>query len=410
MTQSKPGPAIDDDLYSPAHIADPFSYFKTIREEDPVHWNAQYQTWVVTRYDDIVWLIRHPEIFSSAREKLDNQPPVPPIPDDDIPEHRFVREFRNHDVIRADPPDHTRLRKAINKPFTPKSMEEWRPMVREVVNDLLDQAASRGRMDVMADLAAPLPLRIIARLLGIPEADRQRVLAMANKRMSSDVGLAPDRMRVSAEGIRETIAYLAPHLEDRKRHPGNDLLTLLVEAELRGDYSGDDVQANAQGLIDAGHHTTIRLICNGTIAFLEHPAQWALLTSNPRGLAAQATEECLRYAPPQNWIRRVATRDATLRGRQIRKNDRVLWVIASANRDPEVFPNPDAFDITRSPNHHIAFGSGIHYCLGQYLARIEGQEIFAALAERFPKLRLETPVEYHHSRARMMKALQVAWN
>ncbi len=401
---------INDELFSMQAIADPYTYYGTLRELDPVHWNAKYEQWMITRYEDVVWFIRHPEIFSSESTQRDPRPPSPPINPAHTDDYKFMQQFRNNDFIRRDPPDHTRMRSAINKSFTPKLVEEWRPMVREVINDLLDQVAGKGKMDLMADVAAPLPMRVIVHLLGIPQKDREHVREMASRRMASDVSLSPDRMHHSAQGIKETCAYLTPYLEARMKEPTGDLLSQLVAAEMHGTYSRDEVQANAQGLVDAGHETTIKLLSNGTLAFMNHPDQWALFKSDPEGLAVSATEECLRYDPPLVTIRRITARDVEYGGKQLHKGERVFWVIASANRDPRVFKDPDAFDIKRSPNHHVAFGSGIHYCLGQYLARMEGQELFKALARRFPSLRLTGPVEYNYARSRGMKALWLTWN
>jgi cytochrome P450 len=288
-------------------------------------------------------------------------------------------------------------------------MERWRGLVRSVVNQLVDEVQDKGRMDVMEDFAVPLPLLVIAQLLGIPERERAFVRDLAKKRMSH-TRATPDRMRLAAEGIKEMNAYFTPLVEARLRQPANDLLSLLAVSEKNGTYSRDEVLANTMLLVDAGHETTINLICNGTLALLRHRDQWDLLRRDP-SLVAKATEECLRYDPPVKALERITAQDLELRGKRMRSGERVRWAIAAANRDPEAFPDPDRFDITRSPNHHVAFGSGIHYCLGQYLARVEGQEAFQALTQRLPALRLETDrIEYVPSfTLRTVKELPVAW-
>ena len=403
---------LHDDIYSDEVFHDPYAYYGMLREHDPVHWNEPYQMWIVTRYEDVVWLVRHPEILSSENVKRDTRPPQPPIDPAHTEDFHFVREFRTHEFIQRDPPEHTRMRSAINKPFTPKSVEEWRLFVRNAVNDLLDKAEPLGKMDIQKHLAMPLPLLVISEMLGIPDGDRVLVKEQADRRMTSALSMSPDRMLVGAEGIRESNAYLTTQVEERLAHPRNDLMGVFAEAEKRGQYSRPEVLANAQSLIDAGHETTIQLICNGTLAFLRNPAQWSRFKSDPDGLAVQATEECLRYDPPLPGQNRMAARDFTLHGKPIKAGQRVYYSIAAANRDPRAFPNPDAFNIARSPNHHVSFGSGVHYCLGQYLARLEGQEIFKSLAKRFPSLRLATDkIEYAPIRGvRNVTSLPVAWN
>lgn len=400
---------VHDDLFAPEVLADPHAYFGRLREEDPVHWNARYQVWLVTRYEDVVWLVRHQELFSSESLKRDQRPPYPAIDEADVPHHGAVKSVRVHEMIQNDPPKHTRMRGGLHRHFTPKLMERWRSMVRTVINQLLDEVQDRGRMDVMEDFAVPLPLLVIAQLLGIPEEERTSVRELAKKRMSH-TRLTPGRMRLAAEGIQEMAEYLTPLVEERRERPKDDLLSLLATGEKNGVYSREEALANAMLLIDAGHETTINLICNGTLAFLRHPDQRALL-GRDASLAAKATEECLRYDPPVKALERNAAQDVELRGRAIRKGDRVRWVVVSANRDPRAFPDPERFDITRWPNHHVAFGSGIHYCLGQYLARLEGQEAFGAMVRRFPSLRLDAgEVEYVPSfTLRTVKALPVSW-
>jgi cytochrome P450 len=403
---------IDDELYADEVIADPYPYYGRIREEDPVHWNERYQTWLVTRYDDIVWVLRHPEAFSSRFFADDPQLPSPPIHDGDVDEYRFVVAFRKDELIQNDPPDHTRLRSAVNKFFTPSKIEQWRATVRDVVHELFDEVVARGGaggFDMCFDIGRPLPLRVISELLGVPREDRDTLKEHADRRMLASLGLEPDRMRVAASGIRDTTDYLEAELP-RHQPGGSDVLSILVDAEERRQYSHEEVIANVQGLIDAGHETTIQLICNGTLAFLRHPDQWESFKADPEGLAPTATNECLRYDPPLPAPRRLAATDVELGGKTIRTGERVAFVLAAANRDPRVFPDPDRFDIARKPNRHLAFGSGIHHCLGQYLAKLEGEEVFKALAQRMPDIRLATDdIRYHRLRGvRAVQALPVA--
>lgn len=384
---------IDDDLYADAVIADPYGYYGRLREASPVHWNARYGTWLVTRHADVAWLLRRPELFSSRFYVDDPRPPSPPIDPADAGELRFVTEFRAAEMIQNDPPEHLRMRGVFRRWFTPARMEHWREVVRGAVAELLDDALAREVFDIRADLGAPLPLRVITELLGVRPADRVALKEHADRRMSSALSLEPDRMRIGASGIRDTSRHLEEVLDGPDEVDG--LLAVFAAAERDGTYSRREVLANAQMLIDAGHETTIQLVANGTLAFLRHPDQWARLVADPRGLAASAVEECLRYDPPLPAPRRLAAQDVEIGGATIRRGDRVTFVLAAANRDPRAFPDPDTFDIDRRPNRHLAFGSGLHVCLGQHLARLEGQEVFAALAERLPGLRSAGgPVEY----------------
>jgi len=402
--------AIHDDLFAPDVIADPYGYFGRLREEDPVHWNAKYELWIITRYDDIVWLIRHPELFSSEVFKRDPRPPYPPIPEADVDVYSFVRQFFGDFFIQHDRPSHTEMRTVVHGYFTPKAMESWRPMVRAAIKDLLDEAEAQGQMDVMQDFATPLPVLVIARMLGLPQQDRRFIRELAQKLLFIGRG-DPNRMRPLTDGIKGLVEYLSPLVEERLAHPGDDLLSVLASGEKRGAYSREEVLANAVLLLFAGHETTINLICNGTLALIRHPQQWALLQHDP-ALAVPATEECLRYDPPVKSLQRIAADDVERRGKVLRKLERARWFIPSANWDPEKFSEPDRFDITRDPNPHVAFGSGVHHCLGATLARVEGQEAFAALVERFPALHLATEeLEYQPSITfRSLKALPVTWN
>jgi len=222
---------------------------------------------------------------------------------------------------------------------------------------------------------------------------------------------APDRLRTQTEGMRGMLEYLSPLVEERIDHPGDDFVSVVASGEKRGIFTRHQVLVNCSLLLLAGHETTINLLCNGTLAFLRHPEQWALFKQDPAGYAKRATEECLRYDPPVKSIQRIAAQDVELRGKVLRQDDRLRWFISSANRDPEVFAHPETFDITRDPNPHVAFGSGVHHCLGATLARLEGQEAFKALAERFPTLYGETEeLEYQPSMTfRSLKSLPVTW-
>ncbi len=403
--------AISDELFTGDVIQDPYTYFDHVREEDPVHWNKEYELWLITRYDDLVWLTRHPELFSSAVFKRDPRPPYPSIDESDLGLYEYVRDFFSDWFIQHDRPQHADMRKVLHAYFNPKAMELWRPMVIDVITELLDEAEEHGEMDVMSDFATPLPLLVIAQMLGMPNQDRKFIRDLAEKLLFIGRG-ETDRMKPLTEGIQSLQEYLAPIVKQRIANPGEDLLSVLAGGVKTGAYTPDQVVANAILLLLAGHETTINLICNGTLAFIEHPDQWELFKQDPEGLMKPATEECLRYDSPVKSIQRIAAEDVELRGKVLKKDERIRWFINSANRDPEKFPEPTTFDINRQPNLHVAFGSGIHHCLGATLARLEGQEAFRALANRFDSLNKEIDaLDYQPSITfRSIKTLPVTWS
>jgi cytochrome P450 len=402
--------AINDDLFAREVINDPYSYFGRLREEDPVHWNEKHQVWIITRYTDLVWITRHPELFSS---ELPIRPPTyPPIDASDLGLFEAIRKSQNQRFSNHDRPEHTAMRRVVHGYFTPTYVASWRPLVQSAITDLLDAAEAKGRMDVMVDFATPLPVLVIAKLMGIPEADRPFIRQWTTKLLFAGRSMASDRMQRVAQGLQEFYAYLIPLIEERMISPKEDLLSVLVSGEKRGVYTRNEVMSNAILLLVAGHETTINLLCNGILAFIRHPDQWHQLKQDPADRTVCATEECLRYDAPVKSLGRTAVEDVELHGKRIRQNDRILWFISAANRDPRAFPEPDRFDIARDPNPHVAFGSGIHHCLGATLARLEGQEAFKALAQRFNEFSLETEhLEYHAGNTfRSLVSLPVTWH
>ncbi|MFQ6029018.1 MAG: cytochrome P450 [Dehalococcoidia bacterium] len=405
----------EDDLFTPDFLKDPYTYFQRLREEDPVHWNEKYEVWIITRYEELVWVARHNELFSSEVFKRDPRGPYPEIDEDDLELYKFVRSYQSQRFIQHDRPEHAQERMVVHSWFNPKAMEQWRPMVQSAIKELLDRVEEKGGMDVMRDFAVPLPLLVISQMMEIPTSDRPYVRSLAEKTLYLNRGEA-DRLRIWTEGVKGLWEYLVPLVDERVGNPEEDLLSVLAGGARKGVFTRDEVVNNAILLLVAGHETTINLICNGTLAFIHHPEQWELLRANPTmsfpPLIQRATEECLRYDSSVKSIQRIAAQDVEMRGKVIRKDDRVRWFISSANRDAEAFERPDEFDITRWPNRHVSFGSGVHHCLGATLARLEGQEAFQGLAQRFPSLHLETEdLEYQPSmNFRSLKALPVTWN
>jgi cytochrome P450 len=402
--------AIRDDMFTPDVIADPYAYYGRLRDEDPVHWNDNYALWVITRHDDVTWMTRHNELFSSAVFRNDPKPAYPAIDESDLGLYEYVRNYQADQFIQHDRPEHLDMRKIVHGYFTPKAMESWRPFVVNAIKELLDAAEEKGSMDVMRDLATPLPVLVIAQMMGVPAEDRPYVRELAEKLLYIGRG-EYDRMPILTDGMKGMIDYVSPLVDERIVKPGDDFISVLASGEKKGVFSRHQVLVNTSLLLLAGHETTINLICNGTLSFIQHPDQWALYKQDPVGRAKWATEECLRYDAPVKSIQRLASQDIEVRGKVMEKNDRIRWFISSANRDPNVFAEPDKFDISRQPNPHVAFGNGVHHCLGATLARVEGQEVFKALAERFPNIQLESEeLDYQPSITfRSLKSLPVTW-
>ena len=402
---------IHDNEFAQDVMADPYWYYGMMREEDPVHWNEKYDVWDITRHDDLVWVTRHHELFSSAVFKNDPKPPYPEIYKSDNSLYDFAKEYQGDQFIQHDRPAHFDMRKIVHGYFTPKAMELWRPLVQSAIKELLDAAEEKGSMEVMRDFATPLPVLVIAQMMGVPYEDRPAIRAIAEKLLNLFRGEL-DRMRYVVEGMKSMVEYVSPLVEERIDNPGDDFISVLANGEREGVFTRHQVLVNCSLLLLAGHETTINLLCNGTKAFLENRDQWELFQEDPAGMTVRATEECLRYDPPVKSITRIAAVDVEMRGKTLKTDERIRWFISSANRDPNMFDEPDTFDIQRHPNRHVAFGSGIHHCLGATLARLEGQEAFKALAERFPNMTLD-PVEYEYQPTitfRSLKQLPVALN
>jgi len=404
------GTSIQDDMFTPDAIADPYAYYGRLRDEDPVHWNEAYALWVITRHDDVTWMTRHNELFSSAVFKNDPKPAYPAIDESDLGLYEYVKNYQADQFIQHDRPEHLDMRKIVHGYFTPKAMESWRPFVVNAVKELLDEAEEKGSMDVMRDLATPLPVLVIAQMMGVPAEDRPYVRQLAEKLLYIGRG-EYDRMPILTDGMKGMVEYVSPLVDERIARPGDDFISVLASGEKKGVFTRHQVLVNTSLLLLAGHETTINLICNGTLSFIQHPDQWALYKEDPVGRAKWATEECLRYDAPVKSIQRLASQDIEVRGKVMEKNDRIRWFISSANRDPNVFADPEKFDITRQPNPHVAFGNGVHHCLGATLARVEGQEVFKALAERFPDLQVAAEqLDYQPSVTfRSLKSLPVTW-
>jgi cytochrome P450 len=364
---------------------DPYPLYARLRENDALHRSHAARGWILFRHADCVELLRDPR-FSADDRKLD------------VFERRNAEAIREGLVdpeapqepvmLRRDPPDHTRLRGLVNKAFTPRAVEKLRPRVEQLAEELLSDLAARGEFDLIRDFAVPLPVTIIAEMLGIPARDRELF-----KRWSDHlVGFLDPQASPGPEVLKRTVeeffAYLAEIVEERRRVPADDLLSALVLAEEEGDrLSQQELHGTVALLLAAGNETTTNLIGNGVLALLRHEEQLERLRAEPARIES-AVEELLRWDSPVQFTMRIPTEEIDFRGRRFRPGQAVVAVLGSANRDPEVFAEPDRLDIAREENRHLAFGHGVHFCLGAQLARLEGQVALGALVRRFPDLRL----------------------
>jgi len=356
---------------------DPYPTYHALRAADPVHRSPFMDMWILTRYEDVAHVLRDPR-FLADRTKWEGFQEVPGAGD-------------TRSLLVLDPPDHTRLRGLVGQAFTPRMVERLRSRAEAIVDGALDAAAERGGLELIEDLAYPLPVTVIAGMLGLPEADWPRFRAWSRVLVGAlDPMVIRDAGRIAEFTAAQTAIhdYLAGEAARRRREPGDDLISALVAVEERGDVLSErELVVMLVLLLVAGHETTVNLIGNGALALLRSPDQLALLRERPE-LLAGAVEELLRYDSPVQLTARVVGEDCELGGRSLRRGELVMTLLGAANRDPAQFPDPDRLDLTREAAQHFSFGRGIHFCLGAPLARLEGRVALGALVRRFPRLRL----------------------
>jgi cytochrome P450 PksS len=376
LTGSKHRRTADDpDIASPAHKADPYPFYARLREQSPVHrvtLASGQPAWLVVRYDDVASVLKDSRFAKDKRtaltpEQVRKQPWIPPM---------FRPLERN--MLDVDAPDHDRLRALVQTAFTPRLVEGLRPRVQALADGLLDRLRGRPQFDLIRDYALPIPITVIADMLGVPEADRHRFHRWSKAMVAADP--AGTGMLLVIPHVWAFLRFVRRLIQAKRANPGDDLLSALVQAEEAGDrLSEDELVAMAFLLLIAGHETTVNLIGNGVLALLQHPDQLVRLRAEP-GIIKPAVEELLRYASPLlTATERYAREDVTVAGVTIPRGEQVFAALASANRDERQFPDADRLDLGREPNRHLAFGLGPHFCLGAPLARLEGQVAINAL-------------------------------
>jgi cytochrome P450 len=375
------------ELASPAASADPHPVFHRMRREEPVHHSRALGAWLVSRYDDVLGGLRDPRLSSDRISSiLDAQ-----VAAGDRGSVRDFERTRRTMMVNMDGPAHHRLRRLVSPAFTPAAIDAARPMIQSAVDRLLDRAAGLDRLDVVADYAEPLPTLVICELLGIPAEDRPTLRSWSDnaaKLMGATHGASGSTARTANDTVVNLERYFLRLIEDRRRRPGDDLLSLLIRGEEDGRMTSEELSSQCQMLLVGGHLTLIDQLCNAVHAFLIHPGQLRRLRLDP-SLIGSAIEEVLRHDPPLTFVHRVAAADFELGGAAIRKGDRVLLCLAAANRDPEAFADPDAFDIGRAGNRHLSLGAGPHACAGGGLARAELEIALSTLIRRLPGLALD---------------------
>ncbi len=386
--------AIDADLTAPGFSANPYPTYVRLRDEAPVHWSEPWQQWVLSRYSDVVRVLREPERFGSAGW-----------------ESRFLERFSAEDQARmpnlmahfkpaaflsiTDPPAHARMRRPVVKTLTPRVIAAVQPFVERIVEELFDEAERRGRFDGIRDFGYLLPGSVITEMMGLPPADRDDFMAWSEDVVDFVSTGSPSLERaIQAETSMARIrSYLDSFIDARRVEPDSGIVSLLVETGgLTEPFSQDELIATAAAVVTAGHETTANLIGNGILALLRNPDQFEQLRARPE-LAATATEEFLRYDAPLQRFRRVIRQETEIEGSVLQPGQLVMAFGGAANRDPEQFESPEALNVERTENPHLAFGHGIHFCVGAALSRLEGTIVFERLPKRFPNLKLDPAAE-----------------
>ena len=368
---------------APRVYLNPYPKYAQLRAQDPVHWSPLMDAWVLSRFADADAILRDHKRFSSdPRLRKTTR----------TPRNAGIENPGGQSMLFLDPPDHSRLRQLVSKAFTPGAIAALTPRIHALVGELLDQIPNSASFDLMEALAYPLPVIVMAELLGIPPEDRAKFKLWSDLRARVlEPTIKPDEIQKANQATYALDDYFREVIRERRARPRDDLISTLILAEEAGDkLTSNELLVMLRLLLIAGNETTTNLIGNGMLALLRHPAQLQLLRNQP-DLMENAVEELLRFDTPVQVDFRIARADLEFGGRGIRAGQGVIVLLGAANHDPAVFPEPERLDITRRNASHLAFGRGLHFCLGAPLARVEARAAFAGLLQRFPKLELLDP-------------------
>ena len=371
-------------LLDPEVLANPYPLYRELRESDPVHWDPYLHAWVITRYEDVVRVLRD---FSAARV-----PGPESLRSMGLETLSPIAKVMVQQMLFLDPPAHTRVRGLASQAFAPHRVAALRDHVRDIVRSLLDVAAPKGRMDIMRELAEPLPYTITAEMMGVPVQDASQLKKWSQDfaRLLGNFQHDAEQARTISRSVEEMTKYFRAAIVATRKQPREGLIHSFITASAGDDrYTEDEIVANAIVTMVGGQETTTNLIGNGVLTLLRHPAECERLRCD-FSLLPGAVEEMLRYEPPSQHTARLAPEDVPLGGRLIRKRQAVIAVLASANRDPDRFPEPDRFQIARKDNRHLSFGWAAHFCFGATLARIEAQVAFEEVLGRCTGWSLDT--------------------
>lgn len=402
MSQAAPAPPVYDPR-DPAIRRDPFPLYRRLRAEDPVHWSPVLRGWILTRFEDVRRAHAADELSSDRITPFYEKMPAQ--------ERSVLAElvhYLNLWLVFRKAPEHTRLRRLLNAGFTAQAVQSLQPRINEVVDGLLDQLEYGREVDLIARFATLVPAMVIMHMLGVPVGMLHQVKEWTNE-MALFIGSAQgvaDKYERAAVGAREMSAYFRDLIAARRAEPTDDILSRLIAARDDDDaLSEDELIASCMLMLFGGHETTTNLIGNAAYTLCRHPDQRAKLLERPE-LIGPAIEEVLRYDGPSNSSARIVAVDHELGGKALKAGDRVFAMVNAANRDPEAFEDPETFDIERSPNRHVTFGYGIHFCLGSQLARLEGKIAVGELVRRFPDMRLGPQGEPEWVNAVIMRGLR----